>query len=65
MKFHSAYLKLTLFYLLIVMTISLIFSSVIYKISSAEIQEGLAKQVRVMRGMPASGLMPFLETLES
>jgi signal transduction histidine kinase len=49
MTFKLAYLKLTLFYVLIVMVISLIFSFIIYNISSSEIDRGLGRQARMMR----------------
>lgn len=63
MHFKTAYLKLTLFYVLIVMTISIIFSVVIYRISSVEIDRGLGNQTRALREMPHSN-NPFIDKLE-
>lgn len=60
MHFKTAYLKLTLFYVLIVMTISIIFSVVIYKISSVEIDRGLGNQTRALQAISN----PFIEELE-
>lgn len=50
--FHSAILKLTLFYVLIVMVISVAFSIGLYNISSNEIENGLGRQTRVLRDIP-------------
>ena len=47
MMFKTVYIKLTLFYVLIVMIISLIFSFAIYKISIGEIGRGLGPQNRI------------------
>ncbi len=44
MKFRSACLKLTSFYVLIVMIISIVFSVVLYSIASRELNQGLQKQ---------------------
>lgn len=63
MHFQTAYLKLTLFYVAIVMAISLIFSVVIYKISSVEINRGLGNQTSALRQMPLSS-NPFVDELE-
>jgi two-component system sensor histidine kinase CiaH len=43
--FHSAALKLTLWYLAIVMAISLIFSGLLYSVSSAELERSVNRQV--------------------
>ncbi|MCX6811327.1 MAG: HAMP domain-containing sensor histidine kinase [Candidatus Berkelbacteria bacterium] len=59
MTFKSAYLKLTLFYVLIVMIISLVFSFVIYNISSSELNRGLGRQTRVLRELPTENRPPF------
>jgi len=49
MKLHkSPYLRLTLFYVLIVMTISMLFSFVIFNLSSKELDSGLGRQSRVI-----------------
>ncbi len=57
MKFHSTYIKMTLFYVLIVMTISVVFSVVLYNISSSEIDQGLGRgrQAGMFRDMSSSG----------
>lgn len=47
--FHSAILKLTVFYVLIAMSISVAFSIGLYNISSSELDRGLGKQTRVIR----------------
>ena len=52
MHFKLAYLKLTLFYVLIVMAISVIFSISIYQLSSSELNRGLGRQTRVLRDIP-------------
>lgn len=44
--FHSAALKLTMWYLLILMTISITFSAIIYQISSNELGRGIAPKGR-------------------
>lgn len=59
MTFKSAYLKLTIFYVLIVMFISLIFSAAIYQISSLEIGRGLNRQTRMLRELPPNNNMPI------
>lgn len=52
MNLHkSPYLRLTLFYVLIVMTVSVLFSVVIYNISSSEIESGLGRQTTVLKNM--------------
>jgi two-component system sensor histidine kinase CiaH len=43
--FHSAALKLTLWYLAIIMTISLIFSGLLYRVSAAELERSVNRQV--------------------
>ena len=57
MKFESTYLKLTFFYVLIVMAISLIFSISIFRISSREVRQGLGRQAKVLRDLPAESFM--------
>lgn len=63
MLHKSPYLRLTLFYVLIVMTISILFSVIIYNISSNEIDSGLGRQTRVLRNLSMMGsqLQPFKE----
>ncbi|MFA4995937.1 MAG: HAMP domain-containing sensor histidine kinase [Patescibacteria group bacterium] len=55
MHFKNAYLKLTIFYVLIVMTISVTFSISLYGISSKELDRGLGKQSNVLRDIPIRG----------
>ncbi len=58
MKLHkSPYLRLTLFYVLIVMFISIVFSVVIYNISSNEIEAGLGRQTRVLRSFSTTTII--------
>jgi len=52
MKFNSAILKLTLFYVLIVMIVSVGFSVAIYQISSNEIDRGLNRQDLMLQNLP-------------
>ena len=51
MTFKTAYLKLTLFYVLIIMVISVSFSMAIYQISSREIGRGLGPESRLLRDL--------------
>lgn len=51
MHFKTAYLKLTLFYVLIVMVISVSFSVAIYRISSNEIGQGFGRQTSALYGI--------------
>jgi len=50
--FKSASFKLTLFYVLIAMIISVSFSIAIYNISSRELERGFNRQARVLRDVP-------------
>lgn len=52
--FKSTYIKLTLFYVLVVMCISIAFSVAIYQISSKEINRGLDRQVGVLCDSPGN-----------
>ncbi len=61
MTFKSAYIRLTIYYVLIVMSISIMFSVVIYRLSSREINRGLDRQVRVFQRMPHGQIIPDLE----
>jgi len=56
MKFQAAYLKLTIFYVLIAMTISVAFSVSLYRISSKELDRGLGQQTRTLRDIPMRSL---------
>jgi len=63
--FKSAYLKLTLFYVLIVMAVSTTFSFALYKISSAELGQGLGRQTRAIRELPRDNVLDdFLPDFE-
>lgn len=53
MKFTIAITKLTAFYVLIVMFISIGFSAAIYQISSKEIDRGLGRQNTMMQNIPS------------
>lgn len=52
MKFKNACLKLTLYYILIVMFISNTFSVALYSISAHEINFGLRRQERILHDLP-------------
>lgn len=54
MPFKSTYIKLTIFYVLIIMAISLSFSIAIHRISSDEIDRGLRQQINIFRGGPVN-----------
>ena len=59
--FKSAYLKLTIYYVTIVMFLSIVFSVAIYQISSNEINRGLGRGIRSFGELPQqsfSGLLP-------
>lgn len=65
MTFKSAYLKLTIFYVLLAMAVSIAFSIAIYNISSGEIESGLGRQNRVLRDIPInSGSMSQLPNFD-
>lgn len=49
MNFRSAYIKLTLVYVAILMLVSIGFSSIIYNLSAAELDRGLGDQARIFR----------------
>lgn len=55
-KFHNTYLRLTLFYVLIIMTISVSFSVFIYQISTSELNRGLGRQARILQNLPMDEL---------
>lgn len=60
--FQSAILKLTFFYLVIVMAISLLFSGVVYRIATDEVAIGLRNQtVRIYQEYPVFDNNPFFE----
>ena len=59
LTFKSATLKLTLFYVLIAMVISIAFSIAIYNISSNELESGFNRQARVFRDIPMQNSTNF------
>lgn len=68
MKLNLAISKLTGFYVLVLMVISIVFSMAIYQISSDEIGKGLGRQGQMLRGLPQrldSHLLDDFETLKS
>lgn len=52
MSFKNAYIRLTLFYVLIIMIISISFSVVLFKISELELNRGLEKQNVLLQSLP-------------
>lgn len=65
MTFKSAYLKLTAFYVLIVMIISVFFSVVLYRISSNELNESLRQQIRNFQDLQFfEGSMNYISSFE-
>lgn len=52
MHFEKAYLKLTFFYVAIIMFLSVIFSIAIYNISAEELSTGLNRQTKVLNELP-------------
>ena len=58
MHFKLAYIKLTVYYVSIIMLLSIMFSGVIYKIASFELGSGLNKQTRTLREEAFSAPMP-------
>jgi len=60
--FKNAYWKLTAFYVMIIMIISVGFSLSIYKIGTNEINKGLGRQAKIIRDMPMADL--FSEKLK-
>ncbi len=59
--FHSARLKLTAWYLLIIMVVSLSFSTVIYRMFSIEVDRfARIQRLRIQRGI-TNGLTPFTD----
>src|SRR5690348_15098424 len=43
--FHSAAMRLTVWYLTIILAISMIFSGLLYRVSSAELEHGASRQI--------------------
>lgn len=65
MKINSAISKLTGFYVLVLMVISITFSLSIYQISSDEIGRGLGRQGQMLRGLPQRLDNHLLEDFEA
>lgn len=63
MRFNSTYLKLTGFYVLIIMAISIGFSVAIYRISAIEIGRGLGRQSRMLQELSQTN-NPFFQDFE-
>lgn len=49
MKFKNTYLKLTGLYVLIIMVISIVFSTIVYQISSMEFGRGFGRQAKIIQ----------------
>ncbi|HOX41451.1 MAG TPA: HAMP domain-containing sensor histidine kinase [bacterium] len=62
--FDKASLKLTLYYVAIVMLISISFSTVVYRISSVEINQGLGRQLKMLRDMQVDRLPSPIASFE-
>lgn len=62
--FELAAIKLSVFYVLIAMLISVIFSVAIFNISSAELGRGLGKTFKMINGVPSELLKPGMKSLE-
>lgn len=65
MKFSVAILKLTSFYVLVTMIISIGFSVAIYRISSNEIDHGLGSQSMMLHNLPRRIDISILDDLEN
>jgi len=63
-QFDLAAIKLSVFYILIVMIISISFSVSIYKISSLEIYDGIGRQYTMIRDLPVEKLPKHMINLE-
>ena len=57
--FKSTYLKLTFFYVLVVMMISVVFSVVFFRTSSDELGRGLGRQTTIIRNLPPNTRIQF------
>ncbi|MDD5693205.1 MAG: HAMP domain-containing sensor histidine kinase [Patescibacteria group bacterium] len=58
MRFKSTYIKLTLFYVAIIMLVSVVFSIAIYQISSQELSQGFRRQNVILRELSPSEFLP-------
>lgn len=65
MEFKPVYLKLTCFYVLVVMLISIAFSVVIYQLSAQEIDRSLNNQNNFLRQNPMSNVFLQFDQLEN
>lgn len=65
MTFHATYLKLTIIYVLILMTISVFFSIAIYQISSNELNKGLEHQNRFFNELPEPLGAPRMKEIDA
>ncbi len=65
MQFKPVYLKLTCFYVLVVMLISIAFSVVIYQLSSQEIDRSLDRQNSFLRQNPMSNVFLQFDQLDN
>jgi len=65
MRINSALTKLTVFYVLVIMVISVIFSLAIFQISSNEIDRGLGRQGQILQGSPQWSDNHLLDDLEN
>lgn len=61
MTFKNTYVKLTIYYVLVIMSISLVFSFAIYRISSRELNRGLGKQATILKQSPAEKYLPRVD----
>jgi len=66
MTFKSAYIHLTIYYVLTAMTINIAFSAAIYQISSSELGRGLNRQTGILRNLPNDHMIPsMMQDLEN
>jgi len=62
MKFKLPYLKLSALYVLIIMVISIIFSVILYQISSNEYGKGFGRQAKMMQNLSFDS--PIIKEME-
>lgn len=60
--FHSAFLKLTLWYLVLIMVLSICFSVALYRVSANELDQNLRRQTTLLRGIPF-GIAPEIDQI--
>lgn len=63
--FHSAVLRLTIWYLVIIMLISLFFSVALYNVLTNELNRGLRRQVVIFHSLPFAGVAEPTNELEN